>query len=88
VKVFVAATSGHVRGAATLTPLLVDDNEKLGIDPLPNYGKEKGSPTNAAVRFGVHIVPDGGRFNIVFSAKATRKEVTQNKNVKVLTIEK
>jgi hypothetical protein len=87
VKVFVAATSGHVRGAATLTPLLVDDNEKLGIDPLPNYGIQIAPPTNAAVRYGVHIVPDGGRFNIVFSGKATRKEVTQNKNVKVLTID-
>jgi hypothetical protein len=77
-----------VRGAATLTPLLVDDNEKLGIDPLPNYGTQKNPQRTPLSDMECHIDPDARRFSIVFSGKATRKEVTQNKNVKVLTIDK
>jgi hypothetical protein len=77
-----------VRGAATLTPLLVDDNEKLGIDPLPNSGIQKLPQRTPLSDVECHIDPGDRSFNIVFRGKATRKEVTQNKNVKVLTIGK
>jgi hypothetical protein len=66
----------------------VDDNEKLGIDPLPNTGIQKLPQRTPLSDVECHIDPDGRTFSIVFSGKATRKEVTQNKNVKVLTIEK
>jgi hypothetical protein len=66
----------------------MDDNKKLGIDPLPNYGKQNAPQRTPLSDVECHIDPDGRTFSIVFSGKATRKKVTQNKNVKVLTIEK
>jgi hypothetical protein len=48
-----------------------------------NFPNERRCPVRSVI-----FDPDARSFNIVFSGKATRKEVTQNKNVKVLTIEK
>jgi hypothetical protein len=63
------------------------DYELLRIDPLPNFGNKTLPNERRCPKRKCHIDPDGRPFSIVFERKATRKDVTQNKNVKVLTIE-